>query len=265
MLAALRERALESAADRTTSVGLFEWSAPDGCDLTDRQAWAQANPALGWSVTEEALEGALATDPEPVFRTEVLNQWVAEVDTAWQAGVWQALADPRAARGRGVVFALDLAPQHETATIAAAWQRPDGASHVVVAEHAEGVEWVIERAVGIVTTWGGRLVVESSGTAAWLLPSLERAGVTVEQVPRRFYADACGSLDAAITARRVRHGGEPVLQDAVRVARWSTTSNAGTRVLSRKDPRVSPLVAAALALHGLTLKPARTGAWMVGL
>ena len=40
---------------------------------------------------------------------------------------------------------------------------------------------------------------------------------------------------------------------AVGVARWSTSGDAGARVLSRKDSRVSPLVAAALALHGLGL------------
>ncbi len=43
----LRERALDGAADRSTRVGIFEWSAPYGCELDDRQPWAQANPALG--------------------------------------------------------------------------------------------------------------------------------------------------------------------------------------------------------------------------
>jgi hypothetical protein len=35
--------------------------------------------------------------------------------------------------------------------------------------------------------------------------------------------------------------------------------DAGRRVLSRKDPRVSGLVAAALALYGLTLVPRNVG------
>ncbi len=47
--------------------------------------------------------------------------------------------------------------------------------------------------------------------------------------------------------------------------RETTSGDAGQRVLSRKDPRVSGLVAAALALHGLTLSPRNTGGWMVGV
>ncbi len=87
----------------------------------------------------------------------------------------------------------------------------------------------------------------------------------LEQVSRRFYADACSTLDAAVTARAVRHGNQPELNAAVAVARWSSSGDAGQRVLSRKDPRVPPLVATALALHGLTLPPRNTGAWFVGV
>ncbi|MDP9461365.1 MAG: hypothetical protein M3Q22_14325 [Actinomycetota bacterium] len=49
------------------------------------------------------------------------------------------------------------------------------------------------------------------------------------------------------------------------VARWSSSGDAGQRVLSRKDPRVSGLVAVALALHGLTMPARNTGAWFVGV
>ena len=58
---------------------------------------------------------------------------------------------------------------------------------------------------------------------------------------------------------RVRHGNQPELNAAVAVARWSTSGDAGHRVLSRRDPRVSPLVAGALALRALTLPPPSSG------
>jgi phage terminase large subunit-like protein len=38
VLSSLRDKALSSAADRPSTLGLFEWSAPDGCDLDDRAA-----------------------------------------------------------------------------------------------------------------------------------------------------------------------------------------------------------------------------------
>ncbi len=49
------------------------------------------------------------------------------------------------------------------------------------------------------------------------------------------------------------------------VARWSSSGDAGQRALSRKDPRVSGLVAAALALRGLMIPSRNTGGWIVGV
>jgi hypothetical protein len=55
-------------AGTDSSIGLWEWSAEDGCELTDVAAWQQANPALGYLVSESAIRTALATDPPNVFR-----------------------------------------------------------------------------------------------------------------------------------------------------------------------------------------------------
>ena len=123
VLATLRDKALSSAADRTTTLGLFEWSAPEGCALNDRDAWAAANPALGHRTPEQAIVSALETDPDDVFRTEVLCQFVTTVNAAIPPLVWESLADPAAARGASPVFALDVAPTQSTATIAVSWQR----------------------------------------------------------------------------------------------------------------------------------------------
>ncbi len=265
VLAALREKALASAADRNTTLGIFEWSAPEDCALDDRQAWAAANPALGHRMTEQAIAAALEVDPEPVFRTEVLCQWVEAVEPAINPHVWDALADPDAGRGRELVFALDVAPDHSSASLAVAWRRPDGAAQVMLADHRESVQWVVPRCAEALSKWGGRLIMEQTGTAGFLLPGLGQSGGALEPVARRFYADACSALDAAVSARSVRHGNQPALNTAVRAARWSTSGDAGQRVLSRKDPRVSALVAAALALHGLSAPAPARGTWMVSL
>jgi hypothetical protein len=188
VLASLREKALASAADRNTSIGILEWSAPDDCALDDRVAWAQANPALGHRMSEQAIASALEVDPPEVFTTEVLNRWATTVDPAIDGAVWSSLADPDAERGDGLVFALGLAPDHSTATVTAGRRRPDGAVMVMVADHREGVEWVVPRCAGLVNRWGGRLIVERSGTAGFLLPALQQARVTVEPVGRRVVA-----------------------------------------------------------------------------
>ncbi|HXH78099.1 hypothetical protein, partial [Nocardioides sp.] len=192
------------------------------------------------------------------FRRAYLNQWARpQSATAIDPTSWANLhgsTPPKATP----TFALDVAPDHSTATIAAAWSTPDG-SWLQLADHRPGVEWVADRAAELLRTWGGRLLVEQTGTAAFLLPHLVAEGVS-----RRFFADACSTLDAAVVGRSVRHGGQDELKAAVAVARWSSSGEAGQRVLSRKDPRISPLIAAALALHGLSSVPT-SGGWMVGV
>lgn len=262
VLKSLRDKALASAADRTSTLGIFEWSAPEGCATDDPAGWAAANPALGYRTNEAAILSALATDPDEVFRTEVLCQWVSALQGALDPTRWASLADPQAQRGDAPVFALDVAADHSTASLAVAWRRQDDAVQVMLADQREGVDWVPERARDLCRTWGGRLIIEQTGTAAFLLPTFAPS-TKVDQVPRRFYVEACATLDAAVTAGGLRHGNQPELDAAVAVARWSTSGDAGQRVLSRRDPRVSGLVAAALALHALTAARKRPGRLLV--
>lgn len=59
---------------------LREFSAPKDCDLHDRDAWAEANPALGDFLAEDGLASAARTLREPVFRQLRLGQWVKGAD-----------------------------------------------------------------------------------------------------------------------------------------------------------------------------------------
>src|SRR5690606_7765235 len=87
----LRDAALSG---RDPSICLLEWSGPDGCELDDTEAWAQANPGLGYTVSEAAIRSALGTDPPAVFRTEVLCQRVDVLDGAVDLAAWKDCADP---------------------------------------------------------------------------------------------------------------------------------------------------------------------------
>src|SRR5690606_5695158 len=93
------EDLIDDETDEST-LGIFEWSAKPGAHTKDRDAWAQANPALGHGfVTERTLASAESTDPEWVFRTECLCQWSDGTlegpfpPGSWDAGRW-AVDDP---------------------------------------------------------------------------------------------------------------------------------------------------------------------------
>jgi phage terminase large subunit-like protein len=120
VLKSLRTKALAAAADPATTLGIFEWSAPDGCSLSDTGGWVAANPALGHRTSPAAILSALETDPEDVFRTEVLCQWVATLDAAIEASTWSTLADTSAERGTRPSFGVAVAPDRSWAAVGVA-------------------------------------------------------------------------------------------------------------------------------------------------
>ncbi len=105
----------------------------------------------------------------------------------------------------------------------------------------------------------GRLVVEQTGTAAFMLPTLER-----DRGPGRA---RCPDGSTSTLARRWTPRSPPVRSapatrppsgEAVAVARWSASGDAGSRgAVPPRPPRLTALVAAALGLNGLALPTKR--------
>ena len=131
--------------DVDDSLGLFEWSSTPGCDLDDREEWAQANPSLGYGfLTERALLSARKTDPEQIFRTECLCQWVESLlpqpfpEGAWNAGIDTASG---IAPESELYFGIDLSQNRRWTSIAVAGLRTDGAWHIEVVARQIGTEW----------------------------------------------------------------------------------------------------------------------------
>lgn len=102
------------------------YSAPDGCDVQDADAWAAANPALGdfRSLEELQVMAARASrlpSEEQSFRLLYLNQRVAAVASLISRADWQGAADPDRATiqpGEAVYLALDLSGRMDLTALA---------------------------------------------------------------------------------------------------------------------------------------------------
>jgi hypothetical protein len=278
VLNALQEQgraAVEHPENADPSVGLFEWSAPDDvkctcgrpgnihapdCRLQDREAWAMANPSYGFTVTDEALSSALATDPEMVFRTECLCQRVPDMQPDWVVigqEAWLALADVRSRRTGDVAFALDATPGGSHAAIAMAGVRADGLGHSELIDHRRGTAWVVDRLIGLNQQHSPvAVVVDPRGPAAFLIKDLEAAGIEVTKTSAGDVADATGSFIAATGAAE---GDKPSFRYMPHPALDAAVAGAVTKALGdgakwdRRSPSVdiSPLVAVTLARWGL--------------
>jgi phage terminase large subunit-like protein len=253
----LRTQAIAAVAEnKVSSLALFEWSASDNCDILDREGWAQANPSLGYLINERSIEAAASTDPENVFRTEVLCQWVDVVqDPPIDLDAWARCRDEEATITGDVVFAVDVAPDARSAAICASSNRGDGVFVIDVVEHHGGIEWVVPRMVELNQHSPVAIVLDPRSEAGQLLPDLARAGVDVTMVKTSDVAAACGAFASAVRAGRVRHLGQDSLDIAVSGA---TRRRVGESwAFNRRDFAVdiSPLYAAALAVRGCATAP----------
>lgn len=128
------------------SLGIFEWSAPPGCAIDDRDGWAAANPSLGYTLTERALTSAMRTDPEWVFRTECLCQWSdGTLEGPFPPGAWDAGVDPLSEipEREALSFAVDVSADRGHAHVAVAGRRADGDWHVEIVASRVGTDWVV--------------------------------------------------------------------------------------------------------------------------
>jgi len=240
------------------SLGIFEYSAAPGCEKWDRDGWAQANPSLGHpdGVSEKALASAARTDPDAVFRTECLCQWVARLaESVIPRLEWAARLDEKSKIVTLRRFALDVAPGRGWASIAVAGLRKDRALHVEVTsrkgviDDREGVEWVVPRLLEIKRRYPDMAVAIEAGSAAVTLqPAIETAGITVDVVPVGEVAAACGLFyDAATTDGGLWHVGQESLTQAIADAARLWVADKAFKWGHRKG-NITSLYAATLAL-----------------
>lgn len=230
------------------SIGLFEWSAPEDCDLDDVEAWAQANPSLGFTVTEDAIRGARATDPEWIFRTEVLCQRVARRDPAViPAGRWAANAAATTIDTDVAVF-VDVAIDRSTSVIAVCGANADGVPQVEIARMDAGTDWVTEKVAAMIADHGVLAVgARSAGPVASLLAELasisDEADVPFHKVGSGEFSGMCGAMfDAAMTGT-IRHRDDARINDALAAAKRHRVVDGFSWERLDVDVDAAPLVA----------------------
>src|SRR5215472_14002799 len=129
----LRDAALSG---RDPSIGLFEWSALDDCQLDDWTQIRQANPSLGHTISPAAIRTAMTTATPAVYRTEVLCQKVDQLDGAISYAAWKDCHDPQGTLDKlrdRTAACFDIAPDGAHATLTVAARTADGRPRVEVA------------------------------------------------------------------------------------------------------------------------------------
>ena len=256
----LRQQALRAIAvpGSDPTVGYWEWSAADGCDLDDPAAWSQANPALGHTITADTLAARIRSDPPQVVRTELLCQWVDTMDSPWPPNAWAACTTDglELQADRDTVLALDVSPDRRTAALVAVQAAEDGDqldAVLVDTWHADGAvdDLTIATAVAeVAEQLDARLVAYDRYTASAVAQRLQRAGVAVAEVSGPLFVQACDQLLTAMVTGRLRHPGQAALTDHVLAAARKPAADGGWRIVrARSAGPIPAAVALAMAVH----------------
>lgn len=240
-----------------------EYAADPEADVFDRQAWGDANPALGLpgGILESALSDGALTMPRDVFFREHLNVWSDPSATMGiDAVVWAACRNDAVLPGSKVALGLDFTPERDRGSLVIAG-RPDvpedpGGPEVPVAlevlEAGSDLERIVARAAEVANRWDCFITIDRGSPAASAVPALERATARedgshrVRLLPLTDLVRACGDLHDAALRAQVTHRGDYRLTDAVTSAtkRQVGDSWAWKR---RGSADISPLIAATLA------------------
>jgi phage terminase large subunit-like protein len=249
-------------AGAQSGVAYFEWTVPESMDPEDPATWWACNPAMGITITEEAVRAELeeAKNGEGginEFRRFRLNQWTVErTDPVIPLATWDGLEDKTVGRVGGCAFALDTSPDRAHTSITVASDVGDGQILVEVLENAEGTDWAAAKVEKLhEKNPEAPVVMDPASPAASLIPDLEKRGVVVTTTDSQQMARACGFLYDAAKDGNLRHRGSSLLRLALEGARKRPLGDAWAWSRKNSSVDISPLVAVTLATWGLQTLP----------
>jgi phage terminase large subunit-like protein len=263
VLNGMRERALENPPK---TFGFYEYSAPQYCKITDRAGWAQANPALGYTISEEALEEAVATSPIENTRTELLCQWIDSLASPWPHGVLEETSDSTLTIPVGgyTVFAFDVSPSRRNASLVAGQILPDGRIGVGILQTWESQVSVDDLKIAVdikahADLYRPRQICYDKYTAQSIADKLSNAGQITQDVSGASFYQSCGDLLDALVNKRLVHAGQTNwIQQMNNCA--AKTNDSAWRIVKRKSAGdVSGAIATAMVVHML-YKPQQVAA-----
>lgn len=244
-----------------------EWEAAVAAILDDHQAWAEANPGLGYRITEEFIQSERDAMEAEEFARERLGIYydLDNVEAVIDPDDWRAcravVVDGEVQRPASELldspsFAVEVSMDRRSAVIGAAGASSLGGTHVEIVEDRKRTGWVVKRLVELRDEHHpAAILINPAGPAGGLIPDCEKAGLKVRKgtdkgdivlVVGRDYSHACQAAFDDITEHRWRHPDDPALNQAVAGAEKDEVGDAWVFARDGKT-EVAHLAAVAMA------------------
>jgi hypothetical protein len=238
-------------AGTETRLAYLEHSAEPDADLDDRDAWAQANPALGIRISETAIASERAIMADEQFARERLS---ITPDLEARVGVfpgtsWADVCSPNYAADQSTaLFGVDINPERSAGAIVAVSPGPV----VELVDYRPGVSWLPERCVELARRYRTRFALDRFGPAGNLADQLAREHIELVELDARTLQRACALFFDLVAAHTIKVRANPDLDRAVEGA--AKRQSGDTWTWQRKNSRydISPLVAGTAGVWALT-------------
>ena len=243
------------------TMGFWEYSADDWAKITDKDAWYQANPALGYLIDEETIAEAIATSSVEASRTETLCQWVSALKSPWPYRAFEDLTvqELEIAPGAATIFGMDISVNKKMASLVAGQIREDGKIAVGVIAQFESQVAIDELKMAVeVNDWAKqyrpKMICFDKYSTMSVAERLQQSGHKIQDMSGTVFYQACSDLYDALVNARIVHIGQASLVDSMNNCAAKET-DAGWRIVRRKSAGdVSAAISLAMVVHQL-LKP----------
>jgi phage terminase large subunit-like protein len=241
--------------------GFFWWEAPERCDISDREAWAAANPNLAEGLLDlEDMEVSMNQTAEIPYRRYRLNQWVRQEDSPWlPMGGWEQCQSELGLDAELPAFVgIDMALKHDSIAVVVA--QPRDGRIVVRAKiwhpdaHAMDVAAVEAYLRELHLNFNVREFAYDPAFFQRTAEVLADDGLPMVEFPQsaQRMVPAIGTLYEAIVGQVLAHDGDPMFTDQV-LSAVPRQTDAGLRLSKGKSKRkIDAAIACAIAVDRAT-------------
>jgi phage terminase large subunit-like protein len=256
----LRERCLSYPP---ANLGFYEYSAPQHCKINDRKAWEQANPALGYLITEQTLEESVSTNSIEATRTEMLCQWIDSSVSPWVYGSIEQCSDSslEIPIGPQTIMAFDIAPTRRSGALVMGQIKADKIAVGLAQLWHSDIAIDEIRMASDINEWARKyhphIICYDKYATQSIATRLEQSGWRMVDISGQAFYQACSDLATGLANNQVVHSGQAELVQHLNNCA-AKTSDAGWRIIRRKSAGdVTAAISLAMVVSQLT-KPQQT-------
>lgn len=244
---------LRRRKDSGGPLAYLEWSASPERNLDDLAGWAEANPALGTTITLETLRNFRESLTAATFETEHLCRWVVTTrerlvdEYAWNLCSADALESPRRP-----FMGISMAPDGSRASAAIAWQQADDTMGLRLLFDVTGHPINTDALGKDLREMAARMGVAVVGFDPLTDAELAKFFKKAEPISGGKYANATARFVTVVAARRLRwHDVGQVTDDLTWTARKPHDESGSYQAVRANDDR--PITAALAAIRAVWL------------